>query len=391
MNILMVHPHDLFDKAEPWTIRIISLAKEMVRHGHSVRLYYFPVLLRRKFAPVTIAQVECIPLSRAPSLITFLKNTRALIKAARQVDIVHLQKCHYYAALPAVIAAYAAGKPLHYDWDDWEEKIWFESCGYGLNSRLVGFSFKLLERLLPVLADSVSCASNRLKELSKRFGAKEEFIFDAPVGADLDQFQPGLNPGRIKGKYQPFNNEQIVLYIGQLHGAQYVDLFIRAANIVLQKSPDVKFLIVGEGFLEKSLRQLVYDLGLENSVIFTGSVKHEEIPLYIASASVCLAPFRDTEVTRCKSPLKIVEYMASGKAIVASNVGEVAKMLGGVGVLTAPGDYHDLAKSIALLLNDSQLRQNLGLAARKRAEHKYNWSYTAQNLIRAYNKIAKQS
>jgi glycosyltransferase involved in cell wall biosynthesis len=159
----------------------------------------------------------------------------------------------------------------------------------------------------------------------------------------------------------------------------------------LQKSPDVKFLIVGEGFLEKSLRQLVYDLGLENSVIFTGSVKHEEIPLYIASASVCLAPFRDTEVTRCKSPLKIVEYMASGKAIVASNVGEVAKMLGGVGVLTAPGDYHDLAKSITILLNDSQLRQNLGLAARKRAEHKYNWSYTAQNLIQAYNKIIKKS
>jgi glycosyltransferase involved in cell wall biosynthesis len=390
MKILLVHPHDLFDKSEPWTIRILSLAREFSKRGHSVKLCYFPVLLGEKFIPVTIDKVECIPLDRIPTFIAFLKNIRSLIHLGEWADVIHFQKCHYYAALPAVISAYINRKPLHYDWDDWEEKIWLESCGRNLRSRFVGFSFKFLERLLPVLSDSVSCASNSLKELAKKFGVKEEFIFDAPVGADLDKFNIASDGIEIKEKHQISKNERIVLYIGQLHGAQYVDLLIKSAKIILQKYSDVKFMVVGEGFLGQHLQRLVYDLKLDDKIIFTGAVKHDEIPFYISSASVCVAPFRDTEVTRCKSPLKIVEYMASSKAIVASNVGEVSKMLGGAGILTAPGDYHDLAKGIMALLSDSNLCKNLGRVARKRAEHKYNWPSTAENLLQAYSKIIEQ-
>jgi glycosyltransferase involved in cell wall biosynthesis len=82
--------------------------------------------------------------------------------------------------------------------------------------------------------------------------------------------------------------------------------------------------------------------------------------------------------------------MASSKAIVASNVGEVSKMLGGVGILTVPGDHQALAGGILTLLGDSNLCKNLGRVARKRAERKYNWIYTATNLLQAYNKISKQ-
>ncbi|PIQ90327.1 MAG: hypothetical protein COV71_05030, partial [Candidatus Omnitrophica bacterium CG11_big_fil_rev_8_21_14_0_20_41_12] len=284
--------------------------------------------------------------------------------------------------------AYINKKPLHYDWDDWEEKIWYESCGRSLHSRFIGGFFKLLERVLPLLSDSVSCASNRLKELAVDFGVKDEFIFDAPVGADLVKFKPGPSGAQIKAKYHIPENEHVVLYVGQLHGAQYVDLLIKAANVVLNDRKDVKFMIVGEGFLENQLRQMVKDSGLENKVIFTGAVNHEEIPLYIGAASICIAPFRDTKVTQCKSPLKIVEYMASGKAIVASKVGEVRKMLGGVGFLAAAGDYQSLAEGINALLNDRELCKKLGLAARMRAERKFNWSYTATNLLEAYNKIS---
>jgi glycosyltransferase involved in cell wall biosynthesis len=148
-------------------------------------------------------------------------------------------------------------------------------------------------------------------------------------------------------------------------------------------------MIVGEGFLEKQLRELVLELGLEERVIFTGAVSHNEIPFYISAASVCVAPFKDTKVTRCKSPLKIVEYMACAKAIVASNVGEVRKMLGGVAILRPPVDHHAIAEGIIVLLGDDNLRLNLGSAARTRAERRFNWSSTAENLLQAYNKISK--
>lgn len=381
----MIHPHDLFDKSEPWTIRVKSIAKEFVKEAHKVKLCYFPLTIGKTHSPKNIDSIELIPFNRTPSPRAFISNTKRLIELCRWSDVVHFQKCHHYASIPTVLASYITRKPLHYDWDDWEEKIWLESCGRGLHSRFIALSFKVLERWLPILSDSVSCASNYLKELTHRFGVKKEYIFDTPVGANLEKFRPDLDGSWVKEKYNI--NGDLVLYIGQLHGAQYVDLFIKAANIVLHKMPDVKFMIVGEGFLEHTLKKLTHDLGLDDKIIFTGSVPHDDIPYYIASASVCVAPFKDTKVTRCKSPLKIVEYLASGKAIVASNVGEVRKMVGGVGVLVDPNNYYVLAEGILKLIEDKPLRDNLERYARQRAEDRYNWNYTTKSILTAYDKI----
>lgn len=386
MNILMIHPHDLFHSSEPWTIRIKSIAREFKNSSHRVKLCYFPLEISGENCPKIDDSIEIIPLERTPCPRAFVINTIKLIGLCKWADIVHFQKCHHHSSIPTVLASFLTKKSLHYDWDDWEEKIWYESCGSGIHSRFIGFSFRVLERWLPVLADSVSCASNRLKELTCEFGVKKDYVFDAPVGADLHKFRPDLDGSKIRKRYNIQGN--LVLYIGQLHGAQYVDLFIKAANIVLRKRTDTKFLIVGEGFLKNNLITLVQELGLEDEVIFAGSVPHEEIPYHVAAASVCVAPFRDTEVTRCKSPLKIVEYLASGKAIVASNVGEVRKMVGGAGILVEPGNFPALADGILRFLNDKALRANLGRFARGRAEEIYNWHHTAHSLLSAYQKIA---
>lgn len=389
MNILMVHPHDLFDRAEPWTIRIKSFAKEFVKKSYRVKLCYFPLAINTKHYPKNLDSIETIPFNRTPSPKVFVENTIRLIKLCKWADIIHLQKCHHYASIPTVIAAYAIGKPLHYDWDDWEEKIWLESIGRGIHSKFIALSFKVLERFLPTLADSVSCASDFLRDLARNYGVKEEYIFNSPVGVDLEKFSPHLDGSWVKEKHNIKGD--IVLYIGQLHGAQYVDLFIKAANIVLHKSPDLKFMIVGEGFWEYKLRRLVHDLGITDKIIFAGSVTHDEIPYYIAASNICVAPFKDTKVTRCKSPLKIVEYLASGKPIVVSNIREAKKMIDGAGVLVEPGNYYALAEGILDLVENEQLRIGLEERARKAAEEKHGWETTADTLLSAYEKILNKS
>lgn len=383
MRILMVHPHDIHSPAEPWTRRVKSLAKEFVKNGHEVKLVYFP-LSNKKSEIHSAPGYEAVPLERSCTPCVFLKNILRLTDLVGWADIVHFQKCHHYAAVPVVLAAYLRRKPLHYDWDDWEEQIWYESCGRSLHSRFIGFSFKVLERFLPILSDTVSVASKGLRNLAIRFGVRQENIYPVPVGADLESFHPGIDANAVKAAYNIRNH--LVLYIGQLHGAQYIDLFIKAASIVLHKDPNITFMIVGEGFMEKILKDLVYELGIEDKIIFTGSVPHHKIPEYIAAADVCVATFRDTAVTRCKSPLKIVEYMAMAKAIVASNVGEVRNMLGGVGILVEPGNYHSLASGILRLLHDRNLCENIGKFARVRAEQGYNWPRTASSLLAAYEK-----
>ncbi|MDD5730485.1 MAG: glycosyltransferase [Candidatus Omnitrophica bacterium] len=384
MNILIIHPHDIYSPLEPWTRRVKSIAQELHRRNHKVKLVYFSSA-RKLPLPSSRDGYEAIPFDRHISPAVFIKTTLRLIKLAKWADVVHVQKCHHYAAVPAAAAAYLSGKPLHYDWDDWEEMIWYESCGRNWHSFLIGFSFKILEKSLPVLSDSVSVSSSFLGKLALQFGAQKKNIFSAPVGADTVQFSPRVDGSKVKKEHKVAS--PLVLYIGQLNGAQYIEMLIKAAEVILRKYPHTRFMVVGGGFRQEYLEGLVKELNMKDSVIFTGSVSFDKVPEYIAAADICVACFQDTLVTRCKSPLKVAEYLASGKPIVASDVGEVRNMVESAGILTLPGDVDSLVKGITMLLEDEKLRLEMGRLSRKRAEDCYNWSRTTDNILEAYGRI----
>ncbi|MBN1793654.1 MAG: glycosyltransferase family 4 protein [Candidatus Omnitrophica bacterium] len=381
MKIVLVHPHDIFSKEEPWTVRIRSIAEEFVKRGHKVRLIYFPLRDEGQHLEKEYNGYFVIPLSRQHGPHIFLKNIRRVIAEAKWCDIIHFQKCFHYAALPVLLASFITGKPVHYDWDDWEIKIYY----YPPNqSRFIGFFLNSWETSLPCLCDTVSYSSYRLKEECERLGVKGERMCQAHVGADITKFRPDVDGSFIRTRYclKPL----VVLYLGQLHGGQYTELYLRAAREVLRQRNDVSFLVVGGGYRQNELIHFARHLQIDRDVVFTGYITHDESPYYIAAADVCVACFEDNDITRCKSPLKIVEYLASGKAIVASNVGEVRNMVGGIGVLVPPGDSQALAQGIVQLLNDGQLRREMSCRARERAEHKYNWGVTAQNLLEMYGR-----
>ncbi len=389
MKILMIHPHDIRSPHEPWTIRIVSLIREFRDKGHQVKLAYCPLRINERKRNVDLQGIEIIHLSRSAGLKSLLNNIRTLKKASEWADIIHVQKCFHYASIPALVASCIQNKPLHYDWDDWEEKIWYHSNKRSLHRLIFGIFLKLLERWLPVAADTVSVSSDRLKELCLRFGVEKERIFKAPVGADLKKFSPRISGDWVRKKHN-LGNKEVILYLGQLHGGQYVRMFIEAANIVLHDYPNTAFLIVGEGYMLERLNRLVVGLEIEEHVIFTGSIDHDKIPNYIAASDICVACFEHNDITICKSPLKVVEYLASGKPIVASLVGEVRNMVGGAGFLVEPGNYPALAKAIAELLGNTQLRLEMGLRAWQRAEARYNWAQTAENISMAYSKSVRR-
>ncbi len=388
MKILMIHPHDIFSPHEPWTVRIISLAREFKNDGHQVKLAYCPLAINENKIKVDLRGIETIALSRRVGLLNLLGNIRKLKDASRWADIIHLQKCFHYVSLPALVCAWSSRKPLHYEWDDWEEKIWYHSNAKSIHTFIFGNFIRILERWIPVLADTVSVSSDRLKELCIKFGVEEDRIVKAPVGADLKKFNPSVSGEQIRKRYSLDSNE-VVLYLGQLHGGQYVHMFIEAANIVVHNYPQTAFLIVGQGYMRDALNSLVMSLGLKDNIIFTGSVNHDMIPYYISSADICVACFKDNDITRCKSPLKIVEYLAAGKPIVASLVGEVRNMVGGAGFLVEPGNHLALAQAIMELLVNNELKIEMGLRARQRAESRYNWRETAKNISKAYDKSLK--
>lgn len=383
MRILMLHPHDI--RYHPWTIRIIKLAEELARKSHSVTVGFIehkrasePDFARLREIPS--GPVQYVPL-RARDNQTH-RNILDVISLARDVDIIHFQKCFASTFIPALWASWRWGKPLHYDWDDNETLILREI--HGLPPGFLSQA-KFLEKRIPHYADTISVSSDGLLELCLKCGFPVERIRKVPVGADLETFNP-QHPRENFRQEAPFlvGERPLVVYIGQLEGAAYAGLFVEACGILSEKFPEAVWMVVGGGPMLPRLKDQAYQLNLSHRVVFTDYLPSDRIPDVLAAADIAVACFSDEGFVRCKSPLKVAEYMAAGKAIVASDVGEVPWMTQGAAVLVRPGDSQALAGGIQSLLENPSLREELGIKARQRAETCINWQQSAEKLEEAY-------
>ncbi len=385
MRIMMVHPHDIYNDLEPWTVRITYLAKELVKSGHEVQLIYHIFDPHHEAHAASCQQefpFKTIPLHRNP--IKLCHNFSRMEKIAHWADVVHFQKCSNYAAIPAVAAAYYQRRPIHYDWDDWEQAI-FEKD----NKNPVGswIYFQQMEKHLLKLVDTASVASKGLLALSQKMNFPDDRTFYIPVGADMEVFSPRVDGSGVRKEYNL--SKKIVLYQGQISGSNYVNLFLHIAKKIFTKRNDVHFVVVGGGDKLDEAKKAAQDLNISDKVLFTDTVPHNQMPQFIASADVVVASFENNSQVICKSPLKVVEYMASGKAIVASRVGDVPDMIGDSGILTDPKSSTDMAEAVETLLDDSRLRSELGRNARLRAEQMYSWRNSAKTLVKAYHTALK--
>ncbi len=381
LKIVMLHPHDIYSTKEPWTIRIVEIAQKFTQFGHELKLIYFPLPKkeRGKLKSDKIKDFETIPFSRRSYHL--IHNILRFRKYAKWADIIHFQKCFSNAVLPAFFGAYLYNKPVHYDWDDWEYEIYNSSPP----SKIFGFYLNTMEKTIPKLVDSISVASYRLKELAVNLGFPENKIAMAHVGVNLDRFNPNIDGKEIRKKYGL--KKKVVLYLGQLNGAQYAELVIKAYNEIIQARKDISLLIVGGGSYLSKLKEFTKKLGLEKNVVFTGFVHDEDVPKCIASADVTVASFEKNKITECKSPLKIVEYLGSGKAIVASDVGEIKRMVGDAGIIVQPGNVKEIVGAVLKILDNERLKKKLEINARKHAEKNFNWDITSNNILDVYSKV----
>ncbi len=390
MRILLLHPHD--PRYCPWTIRMVKLAEELARAGHRPTVVFPDLEMKiENLKQLRKQKVWEIPRDGPVAYEALLgrdrhlgRNMRALLARRREFDLVHIQKCYPNAVLPGLFLAYLADLPVHYDWDDNESAI--------LDALPKGdiYPFRRLaryfERVLPDYVETLSVSSEGIRQLALRLKVPEERIFKIPVGADLRQFSPEVSGEKVKKVLgiHPKKPAPVVLYQGQLEGAHHAELLIDAAPQILNQHPDARFLVVGGGRGLEPLKERARSAELARAFTFTGYLKRELVPQYIAAADVVVACFESNAVTRCKSPLKLAEYLASGKAIVASDVGDVGMMLGDAGLLVPPGSAEHLAEGVLALLSSPERRETCARRARRRAENIYNWARGAGILQEAY-------
>jgi glycosyltransferase involved in cell wall biosynthesis len=179
----------------------------------------------------------------------------------------------------------------------------------------------------------------------------------------------------------PLPSEPVVGYAGHLYAWKGVDVLLRALALV----PDAHGLIVGghprEPDLER-VKALAQSLSIADRVTFTGLVEPATVPNYLARAMVLVLPNPASAIsTHFTSPLKLFEYMAAGRAIVASDLPSIREVLrdNEQALLVPPGEAEPLAAAIRRVLEDRLLAERLARAAYAEAPQ-YTWARRAEKL-----------
>jgi len=239
-----------------------------------------------------------------------------------------------------------------------------------------------VERFFLKRSDQVAYITSSLrKELEAKYGIKPESLFYLPNGVDLHLFK------RTKSYKNPYpRGKKIVLFVGDIYT---IDILIKAAPLVIDKIPDTLFVVVGNGKAQ-SWKMKVDEAGLLNCFHFTGYIPHNEIPKYIHHADVCVSTFTHQPYLEYALPLKLFEYMACGKPIVATNVAGTAEVIkhGYNGFLIEPNEHENFAKYINLLLVDSHMRKKMGSNG-KAFVRKFTWKLIAKTLVKRIKKLIR--
>jgi glycosyltransferase involved in cell wall biosynthesis len=187
----------------------------------------------------------------------------------------------------------------------------------------------------------------------------------------------------------------VLLYIGTLADWQGLDVIVRALPKILDQQA-VRLHIVGRGRSRqrKVLSKQIRKLGIEENVTIQPAVPHHEVPALIAASDICIAPLglNDRNVTQGACPIKVLEYMASSRPLIASNIPIVRELVREDvdALLFSPNDPDDLTRQVLVLLNDPDLSKRLSDSATERALTKFTWHQAQKKLLNVYKKLLSQ-
>jgi len=221
--------------------------------------------------------------------------------------------------------------------------------------------------------------SKRLKEhLVDHYGTDQDKVQVIENGADVEAFDPSL-PGAPIRKALGIDHRFVIGFVGSFRPWHGVDHLIAVAERLKAHLPEAIFLMIGTGGERERYEQLVQAKGLSDSFHFAGQVPHAEIPDFIAAMDVTIALHAATRKGFHGSALKLFEYMAMAKPVIAVPVGQIREVIddGKSGFLVEARDTEKIVAVILRLQRHAELRERIGRRARERVIARYTWQINA--------------
>jgi glycosyltransferase involved in cell wall biosynthesis len=220
------------------------------------------------------------------------------------------------------------------------------------------------------LADVVVTVSSPLAEQVRVLAGRDALVL--PNGVDCERFNPAVADRVGVRQRLGLDDRLTVGWCGILRDWHGIDLLLEAMRAL----PDATLLVVGDGPARPDLERHASALGVGGRVSITGRIPHGEMPDYVAAIDIAVVP---DERTRIASPMKLLEYMAMARPVVAprlQNIEDVARD-GIDALLFRAGDVKDLEAVLKTLAESAALRRQLGRSAREAVLASRSWRCNA--------------
>lgn len=375
-------------KGQSTYTRAYFLARELVRRGHEVTVFCLSSSSRFK---IRHSVVDGVPVVEFPNFLTrpivlwglgpldILYRTAMLLK--ERFDIVHGFEYFPDVVWPIIITHRLKGYVFVSDWADWFSKgIELRRPGrHDWPARLIGHFEDTTRRR----ADAVTTISTRLKQRAAGLGIAPDRLLHMTNGAPSDLILPiPKNEARAKLGIDP--NAKIIGYLGG-HTPD-LDLLIEPMVRLSQSMPQLRLMLIGN--LEAHMYARFRQRGLEEKLIVPGWVPWEHMSLHLAAADVFVLTMRKNTYNEYRCPGKIGDYMAAGRPLLASDVGEVRHIVreGGFGFCW-DNSTTDFIDKLMLILNEPRLADEMGCRARQMAEGVYSWRVRGVQMETFYRRL----
>jgi glycosyltransferase involved in cell wall biosynthesis len=251
-----------------------------------------------------------------------------------------------------------------------------------------------IEHLNLSSADLVVVVSRAMADRVIQGGVDPSHLLVNPNGVDPERYRPDIDGRDVRARYG-VRDETVIGFIGTFgpwHGAE---VLARAFVMLLQRDTrlrrSVRLLMIGDGATLPSVRRILADGGALDETLFTGLVAQEQGPEFLAACDVLVSPHVPNAdgTPFFGSPTKVFEYMAMGKAIVASQLDQIGEVLehGRTAWLVPPGDAGALAAGLRRMVVDRSLRHVLGAEARWQVLSQYTWRQHTQRTVERLQKV----
>jgi PEP-CTERM/exosortase A-associated glycosyltransferase len=320
---------------------------------------------------------------RELSVVRLLRRRIQEILDSQSYDIVHAHS-PALCGLAASKAARSRKIPFVYEirsfWEDAtldQQKIRRTTLRYSLARRL--------ETHVVRHADAVvGIARSILRDLEAR-GINAEKLFYVSNGVDITRFIPRERDSSLASTLA-LNDCPILGFIGTLFPWEGMAWLVSAAVALRKTGFAFKLLIVGDGADAEEVRRAIRENDAGSYIFFVGRVPHEEIERYYSIIDVVVYPRLSMRLTELVTPLKPLEAMALGKAVLGSDVGGIRELIDPeiTGVLFKAADTGDFEKQATRLLQDPELRRSLGEGARQKVIAEKDWRVIARTYESVY-------